>query len=188
MVNIADSYFEAIEHADGKLAPFCRRLRAPRNGGQTTHNAKPVPWPVPLGSKQADDAMAYLGTLSCSVSTGHARHGLHHAALAAAARNRRRRARRGFFVPDVQPSRRHGLGEDLQRPGVGQSAARRLLVQHAGGASCSRSIAAASSRWKPWARSCRTARRAAGASSQPTAFFTSARMRVSSAGVSFFSA
>jgi len=35
------------------------------NGGQTTHNAKPVPWPVPLGSKAADDAMAYLGTLTC---------------------------------------------------------------------------------------------------------------------------
>ena len=25
-----------------------------------------VPWPVPLGSKQADDARAYIGTLGCS--------------------------------------------------------------------------------------------------------------------------
>lgn len=66
MVNIADSYFEAIEHADGKLAPFAVDCVRRENGGQTTHNAKPVPWPVPLGSKQADDAMAYLGTLSCS--------------------------------------------------------------------------------------------------------------------------
>lgn len=66
MVNIADSYFEAIEHADGKLAPFADDCVRRENGGQTTHNATPVPWPVPLGSKQADDAMAYIGTLSCS--------------------------------------------------------------------------------------------------------------------------
>jgi hypothetical protein len=66
MVNIADSYFEAIEHADGKLAPFADDCVRRENGGQTTHNAHPVPWPVPLGSKQADDAMAYIGTLSCS--------------------------------------------------------------------------------------------------------------------------
>lgn len=66
MVNIADSYFEAIEHADGKLAPFADECVRRENGGQTTHNPTPVPWPVPLGSKQADDAMAYLGTLSCS--------------------------------------------------------------------------------------------------------------------------
>ncbi len=66
MVNIADSYFEAIEHANGKLAPFADECVRRENGGQTTHNAKPVPWPVSLGSKQADDAMAYLGTLSCS--------------------------------------------------------------------------------------------------------------------------
>jgi hypothetical protein len=66
MVNIADSYFEAIEHASGKLAPFADDCVRRENGGQTTHNAKPVPWPVPLGSKQADDAMAYIGTLSCS--------------------------------------------------------------------------------------------------------------------------
>src|SRR3984957_2624424 len=66
MVNIADSYFEAIEHADGKLAPFADDCVRRENGGQTTHNATPVPWPVPLGSKAADDAMAYIGTLSCS--------------------------------------------------------------------------------------------------------------------------
>ena len=66
MINIADSYFEAIEHANGKLAPFADNCVRRENGMQTTHNAKPVPWPVPLGSKQADDAMAYIGTLSCS--------------------------------------------------------------------------------------------------------------------------
>jgi hypothetical protein len=66
MVAIADSYFEAIEHANGKLAPFSDDCVRRENGGQTTHNATPVPWPVPLGSKVADDAMAYLGTLSCS--------------------------------------------------------------------------------------------------------------------------
>jgi hypothetical protein len=66
MVNIADSYFEAIEHANGKLAPFADDCVRRENGGQTTHNVHPVPWPVPLGSKQADDAMAYIGTLSCS--------------------------------------------------------------------------------------------------------------------------
>jgi hypothetical protein len=66
MINIADSYFEAIEHANGKLAPFADDCVRRENGGQTTHNAKPLPWPVPLGSKQADDAMAYIGTLSCS--------------------------------------------------------------------------------------------------------------------------
>jgi hypothetical protein len=66
MVNIADSYFEAIEHANGKLAPFADDCVRRENGGQTTHNAHPVPWPVPMGSKQADDAMAYIGTLSCS--------------------------------------------------------------------------------------------------------------------------
>jgi hypothetical protein len=66
MVNIADSYFEAIEQANGKLAPFAADCVRRENGGQTTHNAQPVPWPVSLGSKAADDAMAYLGTLSCS--------------------------------------------------------------------------------------------------------------------------
>ncbi|HUN73215.1 MAG TPA: hypothetical protein VMU40_01750 [Steroidobacteraceae bacterium] len=66
MVDIADSYFEAIEHADGKLAPFADDCVRRENGMQTTHNAQPVPWPVPLGSKQADQAMAYIGTLSCS--------------------------------------------------------------------------------------------------------------------------
>jgi hypothetical protein len=66
MTNIADSYFEAIEHANGKLAPFAEECVRRENGGQTTHNTKPVPWPVPLGSKQADDVMAYIGTLSCS--------------------------------------------------------------------------------------------------------------------------
>ena len=65
MINDADNYFEAIEHSDGSIAPFADDCERRENGGQTTHNAKPVPWPVPLGSKAADDAMAYIGTLSC---------------------------------------------------------------------------------------------------------------------------
>ena len=66
MVDIADSYFEALENANGKLAPFDDDCVRRENGGQTTHNATPVPWPVALGSKKADEAMAYIGTLSCS--------------------------------------------------------------------------------------------------------------------------
>ena len=66
MVAIADSYFEAIEHANGKLTPFADDCVRRENGGQTTMNPTPVPWPVSLGSKAADDAMAYIGTLSCS--------------------------------------------------------------------------------------------------------------------------
>ncbi|HMA10708.1 MAG TPA: hypothetical protein VKO83_02395 [Steroidobacteraceae bacterium] len=53
MVNIADSYFEAIEHANGRLAPFSDDCVRRENGGQTTHNAKPVPWPVPLGGSSS---------------------------------------------------------------------------------------------------------------------------------------
>lgn len=66
MVAIADSYFEAIEHADGKLAPFADECVRRENGGQTTMNPTPVPWPVSLGSREADAAMAYIGTMSCS--------------------------------------------------------------------------------------------------------------------------
>lgn len=66
MVAIADSYFEAIEHADGKLAPFSDDCVRRENGGQTTMNPTPVPWPVSLGSQAADEAMAYIGTMSCS--------------------------------------------------------------------------------------------------------------------------
>lgn len=65
MINAADNYFEAIERSDGSIAPFADDCERHENGGQTTHNARPVPWPVPLGSKAADDAMAYIGTLSC---------------------------------------------------------------------------------------------------------------------------
>ncbi len=66
MVNIANSYFDAIENANGKLAPFADDCVRHENGGQTTYNKTPQPWPVPLGSKATDDAMAYIGTLSCS--------------------------------------------------------------------------------------------------------------------------
>lgn len=65
LVNIADSYFEAVEHAQGSLAPFAAHCVRHENGMQTTSNSPPVPWPVPLGSKEADAAMEYIGSLNC---------------------------------------------------------------------------------------------------------------------------
>jgi len=65
LVNIADSYFEAAEHAQGSLAPFAAHCVRHENGMQTTSNSPPVPWPVPLGSKEADAAMQYIGSLNC---------------------------------------------------------------------------------------------------------------------------
>jgi hypothetical protein len=65
LVNITDSYFEAVEHADGKLAPFAAHCVRHENGMQTTSNSPPRPWPVPLGSKEADAAMEYIGSLNC---------------------------------------------------------------------------------------------------------------------------
>jgi hypothetical protein len=66
MINAANSYFEAIEHGDGEIAPFAEDCERHENGAQTTHNAASVPWPVPMGSPEADRAMAIIGTLSCS--------------------------------------------------------------------------------------------------------------------------
>ncbi len=66
MINAANSYFESIEHGNGKLAPFAEDCERHENGGQTTHNATPVPWPVPMGSPADDHAMAVLGTLTCT--------------------------------------------------------------------------------------------------------------------------
>jgi hypothetical protein len=66
MINAANSYFEAIEHGNGELAPFAEDCERHENGGQTTHNATPVPWPVPMGSPEDDHAMAILGTLTCT--------------------------------------------------------------------------------------------------------------------------
>jgi hypothetical protein len=65
LVNIADAYFEAAEHADGSLAPFAAHCVRHENGAQTTSNSPPAPWPVPLGSMEADAAMAYIGSLNC---------------------------------------------------------------------------------------------------------------------------
>jgi hypothetical protein len=65
LVNIADSYFEATEHAQGNLAPFAAHCVRHENGMQTTSNSPPRPWPVPLGSKEADAAMQYIGSLNC---------------------------------------------------------------------------------------------------------------------------
>ena len=83
MINAANSYFEAIEHGDGEIAPFAEDCERHENGGQTTHNATPVPWPVPMGSPEADHAMAILGTLTCTPNST-ARFELHHPAVAAA--------------------------------------------------------------------------------------------------------
>jgi hypothetical protein len=66
MINAANSYFESIEHGNGELAPFAEDCERHENGGQTTHNATPVPWPVPMGSPADDHAMAVLGTLTCT--------------------------------------------------------------------------------------------------------------------------
>jgi hypothetical protein len=66
MINAANRYFEAIEHGDGEIAPFAEDCERHENGAQTTHNAASVPWPVPMGSPEADHAMAIIGTLSCS--------------------------------------------------------------------------------------------------------------------------
>jgi hypothetical protein len=65
LVNITDSYFEAVEHANGSLAPFAAHCVRHENGMQTTSNSPPKPWPVPLGSKEADAAMEYIGSLNC---------------------------------------------------------------------------------------------------------------------------
>jgi hypothetical protein len=65
LINITDSYFEAAEHAQGRLAPFAAHCVRHENGMQTTSNSPPVPWPVPLGSKEADAAMEYIGSLNC---------------------------------------------------------------------------------------------------------------------------
>jgi hypothetical protein len=66
MLSAADSYFESIEHGHGSLAPFADDCERHENGGQTTHNKTPVPWPVDLGSAEANHSMAIIGTLSCT--------------------------------------------------------------------------------------------------------------------------
>jgi hypothetical protein len=66
MIDAADSYFEAIEHGKGSIAPFAEDCERHENGGQTTHNKTPVPWPVDLGSPKANQDMAVIGTLSCT--------------------------------------------------------------------------------------------------------------------------
>ena len=65
LVKIADAYFEAAERAQGSLAPFAAHCVRHENGMQTTSNSPPKPWPVPLGSKEADDAMKDIGSLNC---------------------------------------------------------------------------------------------------------------------------
>jgi len=66
LIDAADSYFEAIEHGKGSIAPFADDCERHENGGQTTHNKTPIPWPVDLGSPKANQDMAVIGTLSCT--------------------------------------------------------------------------------------------------------------------------
>jgi hypothetical protein len=66
MLSAADSYFESIEQGKGSIAPFADDCGRHENGGQTTHNKTPIPWPVDLGSPEANKSMAIIGTLSCT--------------------------------------------------------------------------------------------------------------------------
>ena len=66
MINAADDYFEAIEHNDGSLAPLAVAGERRENGMQTTGHKVPTPWPVPLGSPEADAGMARIGMLGCA--------------------------------------------------------------------------------------------------------------------------
>jgi hypothetical protein len=61
MVRIANSYFEAIEHSDGSLAPFADDCARRENGLQTTTNKTPQAGPVggPNGP------MAIVSTRGC---------------------------------------------------------------------------------------------------------------------------
>ena len=69
MIDAANRYFESIEHSDSEIAPFAEDCERHENGGQTTHNATPVPWPVPMGSPEGDRAMSILGTLTFTAQT-----------------------------------------------------------------------------------------------------------------------
>ncbi len=66
MINAADDYFEAIEHQDGARAPFAPDCDRRENGSKTTNNNPPVPWPVPLGSPEANRGMALIGSMGCA--------------------------------------------------------------------------------------------------------------------------
>ena len=66
MANAADDYFEAIEHQDGSRAPFAPDCDRRENGSKTTNNHPPAPWPVPLGSPEADRGMAQIGSMGCA--------------------------------------------------------------------------------------------------------------------------
>jgi hypothetical protein len=61
MVRIANSYFEAIEHSDGSLAPFADDCARRENGLQTTTNKTPQAGPV--GGQNGP--MAIVSTRGC---------------------------------------------------------------------------------------------------------------------------
>lgn len=64
MIALVDRYLP-VDAAIRQIVPFADDCERHENGGQTINNKTPVPWPVGLGSPEADPSMAILGTLTC---------------------------------------------------------------------------------------------------------------------------
>jgi hypothetical protein len=65
MWRIANSYFEAIEHSDGNLAPFADDCVRRENGMQTTGNTVPTPDPGDQPGAPIDPLRAKIRMLGC---------------------------------------------------------------------------------------------------------------------------
>ena len=65
MFRIADSYFEAIEHSDGNLAPFADDCERHENGMQTTSNTVPTHDPSDPPGAPIDPLRAKIRMLGC---------------------------------------------------------------------------------------------------------------------------
>jgi hypothetical protein len=65
MYRIADSYFEAIEHSDGNLAPFADDCERHENGMQTTGNTVPTHDPSDPPGAPIDPLRAKIRMLGC---------------------------------------------------------------------------------------------------------------------------
>jgi hypothetical protein len=65
MYRIANSYFEAIEHSDGNLAPFADDCVRRENGMQTTGNTVPTPDPGDPPGAPIDPLRAKIRMLGC---------------------------------------------------------------------------------------------------------------------------
>jgi hypothetical protein len=128
MLTAADSCFEAIEHGKGNLAPFADDCERHENGGQTTHNKTPIPWPVDLGSPEANRSMAIIGTLSCAAQ-------IDSQVLSFITRQTDsggRTERPGFRVSHVQPPRRRAFHQNPGRPRRGHDPDGRRNFEPAG--------------------------------------------------------